>query len=107
MTKNPVKQKMPTRCERTRGARKTVNLHPFIRPIAVLAILLPGLFAGALPALANDGDLGKAARSLYRDGIVLVAFRDGTQAAQQKAILSRVGAREIKQIGVGVHVLAV
>jgi len=107
MTKNSVKQKMSTRRERTRGARNRVNLYTFIQSFAVLVMLLPVLLAGALPALANDGDPGRVLRSPYRDGIVLMAFRDGTQAAQQRAILSRIGAREIKQIGVGVHVLAV
>src|SRR4029077_2350756 len=98
---------MPTRRERTRGARKKVSLSLFIQPIAVLVILLPVLLVGALRALAKDDKHCRVARSPYRDGIVLMAFRDGTQAAQQKAILSSVGAREIKQIGVGVHVVAV
>ncbi len=98
---------MPTRCERTRGARKRVNLPTVILLIAVLGILLPFLIAGEPGALAHNDDQVRVAQSPYRDGIVLMAFRDGIQAGQQKEILSSVGARELKRIGVGVHVVAV
>ncbi|HET9177359.1 MAG TPA: putative Ig domain-containing protein [Terriglobia bacterium] len=43
----------------------------------------------------------------YRDGVVLMAFHRDVPKTQQSLIISSVGAREIKQIGVGVHVLEV
>ena len=43
----------------------------------------------------------------HRDGIVLLAFREGTAPALQEKILASIGAYEIKRIGVGVHVVAV
>jgi subtilisin family serine protease len=96
---------MPTQSERTRGARKRVSIRRFVHRQIVLLLLLPALLAGARGAFANDSK--KSGVAPYRDGVVLMAFRDGTRPRQQKAILSRIGAREIKQIGVGVHVLAV
>ena len=84
---------------------KRLHVRPLLPRMAGLLILLPILFVGATWALANDGDRGQL--SPYRDGIVLLAFRGGTHPAQQKAVLSSVGAREIKRIGVGVHVVAV
>jgi hypothetical protein len=94
-----VKENMPTRRKSTSGARKRLNLRRLIPLIAVLPILFPILYANARRALANDSEQGRVAP--YRDGIVLMAFRYGTELAQQEAILSRVGAREIKRIDVG------
>jgi subtilisin family serine protease len=96
---------MPTQCERTRGASTGVNLRLSIHQLIVLVFLLPALLADPRTALANNSEQGSVAS--YRDGIVLMAFRDGTQPAQQNSILASVGAREIKHIGVGVHVVAV
>src|SRR6185437_15759266 len=47
------------------------------------------------------------APAAYRDGVVLVAFRNGVSQEQQRAILAAIGATEIKRIGVDVHVLNV
>ena len=44
---------------------------------------------------------------LYRDGVVLIAFRAGVQESLQAEILSGAGATDVKHIGAGVHVLAV
>ena len=96
---------MPTQCERSRRARSGVNLRPSIHQPIVLVFLLLVLLAGARSSFANESEQGSVAP--YRDGIVLIAFRDGTQPALQNSILSRVGAREIKHIGVGVHVVEV
>ena len=96
---------MPTRHERTRDACKSINLRGLVRLTILTVLLLPHFAAGTGQVLANDKDQFTIAP--YRDGIVLMAFRDGTRPWQQKAILSRVGGREIKQIGVGVHVLTV
>ena len=96
---------MPTPRERTRGARNAIKLRPSIHRLIVLAILLPTVLAIAGGAFANDNE--QAGVAPYRDGVVLMAFRDGTRPEQQKAIVSRIGAREIKRIGFGVHVLAV
>ncbi len=96
---------MPTRHERIQGAYKSLNLRSLTRLTVLSVVLLPLLAAGTWQVLADSKDQGTVAP--YRDGIVLMAFRDGTLPKQQKAILSRVGGREIKQIGVGVHELAV
>src|ERR1700693_1304963 len=96
---------MPTRHERIQGAYKSVNLRSLTRLTVLTVVLLPLLAAGAWQVLADGKDQGTVAP--YRDGIVLLAFCDGHMPKQQKAILSRVGGREIKQIGVGVHELAV
>jgi hypothetical protein len=69
--------------------------------VAVFAVSLGG--AGESLAKKNPRD----ARPAYREGVVLLAFQDGTQQSLQSAVLSKVGAREIKRIGVGVHVVAV
>jgi subtilisin family serine protease len=96
---------MPMRRERTQSVHKRLHFRRRIPAVAVLVVLILALLIGAQRDLANDSNHDRVAR--YRDGIVLLAFRDGTQPAQQKAILSSLGAREIKRIGVGVHVVSV
>ena len=70
-----------------------------------LAVAVCVLLSVAGEAVAKNAH--QDALAPYRDGIVLLAFQNGIQPSQQDAILSRVGAREIKRIGVGVHVVAV
>src|ERR1700730_1770421 len=84
--------------------RKTALTSRFnvIRLIATLSLVL---LTGAGGALADSSPQSEP--GAYRDGIVLLAFRDGIQQSRQDAVLSGVGAREIKRIGVGVHVVAV
>ncbi len=76
------------------------------RFLSQLAAILLLLLLGTGLIVVSDG-ARQAARPLYRDGIVLLAFHAGVQEAQQAAILSSAGAIEIKRIGAGVHVVAV
>src|SRR5579871_4317129 len=84
---------------------KSSTSNPLIRQSQVLVCLLVLLLICANSGFAGNGKQEEAAT--YRDGIVLVAFRDGTPAAERIAILSRIGAREVKHIGVGVTVVSV
>src|SRR5712671_1511244 len=79
---------------------------PRVRPVHWLLVAVFVLsLGGARETLAKKNP--QDARPAFREGIVLVAFQNGTQQSLQDAVLSKVGAREIKRIGVGVHVVAV
>src|SRR5712671_4078967 len=79
---------------------------PRVRPVHWLLVAVFVLsLGGARETLAKKNP--QDARPAFRECIVLVAFQNGTQQSLQDAVLSKVGAREIKRIGVGVHVVAV
>ena len=81
---------------RLRGLRSWLGYLVFIA-------LVPGGVAGSkLPKVARTDT-----KPEFRHGIVLMAFHQGVTVAQQHTILSDANAREIKRIGVGVHVLRV
>jgi subtilisin family serine protease len=85
--------------------RNTAQTRKVHSVVSFVAILLLVLLVGSGDALADSAHQNK--RAAYRDGIVLLAFRDGIQQSRQDAVLSSIGAREIKRIGVGVHVVTV
>ena len=68
-----------------------------LRLIAFALLFLTAAFSGP----RND------APATFRDGVVLIRFREGPLLARMNGILASVGAIELKQIGVGVHVLNV
>ncbi len=83
--------------------RKPSSIRAHFRQLFIV-LLLPLLASGLI---LFSWSSRQAPQPLYRDGIVLLAFRTGVQKAEQPAILSTAGATELKQIGAGVHVLAV
>jgi subtilisin family serine protease len=88
-----------------RGGCETAQIlkfRPLIRLITSVSLFLLTAVGGTL---ANSSPHNAGAP--YRDGIVLLAFQPGIQQSHQNAVLTHVGAREIKCIGVGVHVVAV
>src|ERR1700676_751027 len=89
------------RGDRLRNSAQTSKYY-VVRLIAALSLVLLTAAGGGLADSARQ-----SGRGVYRDGIVLLAFRNGIQKSRQDAVLSGVGAREIKRIGVGVHVVAV
>ena len=68
----------------------------------ILAFVLPGAGRRVLAPGAREG-----AAPAFRDGVVLLAFRSGVSESREAAILTSIGARDVKRIGVGVHVLGV
>src|SRR6202158_2533764 len=88
------------RGDRLRNSAQTAKFY-VVRLIAALSLVLLTGTGGALADSTRQSE-----RGVYRDGVVLLAFRNGVQQSRQDAILSGVGAREIKRIGVGVHVVA-
>ncbi|MDQ6665602.1 MAG: S8 family serine peptidase, partial [Acidobacteriota bacterium] len=72
------------------------------RSLGVLALVITGVVAQA-PAFGARNE--EAAE--FRVGNLLVAFQKNTPLAEQAAIVAAIGARELKRIGVGVHVLSV
>ncbi len=90
---------------RRRFANSALRLHgvfSWLRYLAIIAFVLGGAAGNKLPKVAHTN-----VKPEFRHGIVLMAFHKGVSVEQQRAILSDVDAREIKRIGVGVHVLSV
>lgn len=83
-------------------AVRLLNIRSLLCFVVLIAPLLCVLTASKLPVRVSAN-----VQPLYRDGVVLMAFHRDVPKTQQRMILSSVGAREIKQIGVGVHVLEV
>src|ERR1700730_8626592 len=89
------------RGDRLQNSEQTAKFY-VVRFIAALSLIL---LTGAGGALADS--TRQSERGVYRDGVVLLAFRNGIQQSRQDAVLAGVGAREIKRIGVRVRVVAV
>jgi hypothetical protein len=85
-----------------RQASRFWRARRFVHCALVLALALP--WAGKRVLASGTGQSAAAA---FRDGVVLLAFRSGVSASREGAILASIGAREVKRIGVGVHVLSV
>ena len=71
-----------------------------------------GVFALIMLVAVGFGNVALSARRLnvqprFRQGVVLMAFARGVSTPREKEILSSAAAREIRKIGVGVHVLRV
>src|ERR1700682_5558331 len=89
------------RGDRLRNSAQTAKFY-VVRLIAALSLILLIGTGGALADSTRQNE-----RGVYRDGVVLLAFRNGVQQSRQDAVLAGVGAREIKRIGVRVRVVAV
>src|ERR1700686_791089 len=89
------------RGDRLRNSAQTAKFY-VVRLIAALSLVLVTAAGGTLADSARQSELG-----VYREGIVLLAFRNGIQQSRQDAVLAGVGAREIKRIGMSVRVVAV
>src|ERR1700682_6394887 len=89
------------RGDRLRNSAQTAKFY-VVRLIAALSLVLLTGTGGALADSTRQSE-----RGVYRDGVVLLAFRNGVQQSRQDAVLAGVGAREIKRIGVRVRVVAV
>ena len=84
------------------NAVKFRNMRSLLCYVTVILFVLGGAVGNTLPASPRPD-----VQPRYRDGVVLMAFYNGVSAAEQSKIFSSAGAREIKSIGVGVHVLSV
>ena len=70
--------------------------------VAAVVVAILSLLAGACLAQHRNEDV-----ATFRDGVVLVKFNHNIPASRQNAILTDIGAREIRTLGVGVHLVGV
>src|SRR5689334_12583742 len=76
--------------------------------LALAALCCLGLASFARwAATAEASGPPNGAPAPFRDGVILMAFENDVSPQRQAQIIRRLGATEIKRIGVGVHVLAV
>ncbi len=88
----------------SRDSKPSLNRVRLTHSSVVLLLLL---LAFSLMLTSISRRSSKNPPPLYRDGVVLIAFRAGVQESLQAEILSGAGATDVKHIGAGVHVLAV